>query len=213
MNLKNRIVLIFALLCTTLFCLPNWRADATSNNNKNEKIDFLNSLNIKFDKEVYPKVNLPEVKKSKEKKYVHKFKDWGVCDGGYTKSNMDLISITNKQSYQYYLKQYYWLDDYGHYRYSEKGIDYYVVALGSYYGDIGDKFRFTLSNGTILYVIKGDEKSDTQTVNGCYHPDGSVIEFIIDTYTVTNSYNNFNGGFQVYDKWNGTIVRAEKEVS
>lgn len=125
---------------------------------------------------------------------------------------MDLDAITNTQSKQYKLKQSYWLDEYGHYRYSSNDIDYYVVALGSYYGEIGDKFRITLSNGNIFYVIKGDEKSDTQTVSGCYHPDGSVIEFIIDTNTVYSAYENFNGGFQVYDKWNGDIIKVEKEV-
>lgn len=213
MKQKNKLILLMMSLSTSII-ISNWSAGATAHTTNNDSKKFLEEMNIKIDNEAYPKVPKIEIKDTskKKKEFVHTFVDWGVCSSGYTKSNMDLSSITNINSKQYSMKSSYWLDDYGHYRYSENGIDYYVVALGSYYGNIGDKFKITLSNGTVFYVIKGDEKSDTQTVNGCYHPDGSVIEFIIDTNAVYNSYFNFHGGFQVYDKWNGTITKVEKEV-
>lgn len=213
MNIKNKFIILCAI-STTLTSTINWRADALEHKSNDDIKDFVSSFGIKVDNGTYPIVHFDEREQnnSDKKEYIHKFIDWGVCYSGYTKSNMDLDAITNTQSKQYKLKQSYWLDEYGHYRYSFNDIDYYVVALGSYYGEIGDKFRITLSNGNIFYVIKGDEKSDTQTVNGCYHPDGSVIEFIVDTNTVYSAYENFHGGFQVYDKWNGDIIKVEKEV-
>ena len=79
---------------------------------------------------------------------------------------MDYKKITNKSSSQYKIIQ--TLDK------SSDGLlrdkeGYIAVALGSKYGDIGDKFIVKLSTGKEVKVIKADEKSDKDTINGCFH--------------------------------------------
>lgn len=139
--------------------------------------------------------------------------DMNVCSLGHTKSYEDYNMITDVNSKAYQLKQYYWLDDMGHYRYNENGIDYYSVAIGQYYGFVGDKFKVTLSNGSIFHIIIGDSKGTNDTINNCYQSqDGSIIEFIVDEPTIYSSYEGFRGGFQPYDFWNGNIVRMEKQI-
>lgn len=61
---------------------------------------------------------------------------------------------------------------------------YYAVAMGSYYGKLGDKFVVTFSNGQTTKVVKVDEKADAHTVGGrgmCMASDGSIIEPILTT--------------------------------
>lgn len=62
---------------------------------------------------------------------------------------------------------------------------YIAVAMASYYGEVGDKFRITLSSGQVFYAIMVDTKRD-QDVDRCYahKTDGSVIEFVVDTKTL-----------------------------
>lgn len=134
---------------------------------------------------------------------------------GYTKSYMEGKLITNASSKQYDLM---WesglisLNPYGHYVYYENGREYLGVAMSTVYGEVGDKFRITLSNGSQFYVIKLDSKADSEVDSCGSHPDGSVIEFVVDTQLIYANYPNFNGGFQVYDMFNGYITNIEKEV-
>lgn len=81
-----------------------------------------------------------------------------------------------------------------------KVLDYYCVALGSFYGTIGDIFQVTLDTGRVILVIKADEKSDAHTdETHRYHvSDKSVLEFIVD-YTEENPFKrnptkDFPGG-------------------
>lgn len=58
----------------------------------------------------------------------------------------------------------------------------YIIATGSYYGNVGDILEVTLSNGNSFLAVKGDMKADKDTDENnqiCVH-DGSVIEFIVD---------------------------------
>lgn len=87
--------------------------------------------------------------------------------------------------------------------------EYALVALGSYYADIGTKYLLTFESGETLKVIKGDEKSDDHVVNGCYHKSNkSMIEFIVDTNTLSTELKiagDLNGLFE------GKVVKIEKE--
>lgn len=87
--------------------------------------------------------------------------------------------------------------------------DYVLVALGSYYADIGTKYLLTFESGETLKVIKGDEKSDNHVVNNCYHKSNkSMIEFIVDTNTLSTELKvagDLNGLFE------GKVVKIEKE--
>lgn len=62
--------------------------------------------------------------------------------------------------------------------------DYAGVAMSSFYGNVGDKFRITLSSGQVLYAVMTDTKQSSQLDENYAHPDGSVIEFIVDTDTL-----------------------------
>ena len=93
--------------------------------------------------------------------------------------------------------------------------DYIGVALGSKFGDIGDKFLITLNDGKQFKAIKVDEKSDSHTVDNCHHAsDGSVVEFVIDIDLAKQSYPKAirMGNFDYADQFNGTVVRIEREV-
>jgi len=92
-------------------------------------------------------------------------------------------------------------DDYGF----RKIGDYYLVALGSYYGDIGDIFVVTLSEGRVFLCIKGDAKADqhTDVLNQAHLLDGSVVEFIVDAPTIVS--HGCKGDCSIFD-FKGSIV-------
>ena len=66
--------------------------------------------------------------------------------------------------------------------------DYMLVALASMYGPYGTKYRVTFSDGSTLLIMKGDEKSSSQTT--CTHGDGSLIEVIIDNHKLSKYWKS-----------------------
>ena len=90
--------------------------------------------------------------------------------------------------------------------------DYYLVAMGSYYGTaIGSKFRITTNTGNVFYVALGDCKADIHT-NSTHqyttrHKD--VIEFIVNTKTLNREVKRA-GNANVYMPLNGSIAKIEK---
>lgn len=135
---------------------------------------------------------------------------------GVNKSYMDLRTITDKSSKQYKLKSKYQLDSKGHYYYEYQNEKFYSVALGSYFGDVGDLFYVELSNGNSFYCIKGDEKADCDTIDNYAHiGDKSVIEFIVNEKIAKNYYgasNGYacNGNFNNNEMWRGKIKSISK---
>lgn len=120
---------------------------------------------------------------------------------------MDYREITNKQSKQYKLIKNLIKSSDGLLRDND---GYIAVALGSYYGEIGDRYIIKLSNGNEVKIIKADEKSDKDTINGCYHKsDKSMIEVIVDRDKIKNSYSIAErmGDFNYSDLFNGSIER------
>ena len=94
---------------------------------------------------------------------------------------------------------------------------YIGVALGSYFGEIGDRFIFTLSTGIVLKLIKIEEKSDRHTNNGCEQKfDHSVIEFVVDlesnSFYIGSNGLIANGNFNHLKYFKGSIVRIQKEL-
>lgn len=139
--------------------------------------------------------------------------DAGVCSSSPSKSyeegNIDWVP----SSKQYEIMQQLHINDMGMYE-SEDG--YLAVALGSYYGAVGTKYKITLDTGIILKVIKADEKANKDVVNGCYHKeDSSVIEFIIHEpaaslfFPTSNGYVN-GGNFNNHPNFQGSIIKIEK---
>lgn len=103
-------------------------------------------------------------------------------NGGSFKSYMDYRAITNKSSLQYELQQL---------AYTEQGyrkIDgKYVVAVGSGVGSVGSHGVLTMVNGKQYEIVVGDQKANQHTDGAnIYHiSDGSAIEFIVDTKSLS----------------------------
>lgn len=138
------------------------------------------------------------------------YQEIDVCSTNAAKSYMDYRAITSTTSKQYELIKTLAIVD-GHLVDSNDNI---AVALGSYWGEIGDQFIFILSNGQELHVVKADEKDDKHVINGCEHKiDGSVLEFIIDSKAFEPSENGYiyNGNFNNVEQFNGEIVRVLKK--
>lgn len=135
---------------------------------------------------------------------------------GVNKSYMSLDCISYINSKQYQMKSKYSLDEKGHYYYESCGEKFYVVALGNYFGEVGDMFKIELSSGIVFYAIKGDTKKDEDTYERYAHKgDYSVIEFIINENVAINYYgadNGYvcNGNFNNSELWNGSITNVEK---
>lgn len=144
------------------------------------------------------------------------FSSKGVCSTSSTKSYMDYRKITSRSSAQWKL-----INQSGLIHVGEDGLLYsddgfIGVALGSYYGKVGDKFKFVLSNGQELNVIKVEEKADKDTINGCAHSsDSSVIEFVVDREKAFATFGGknghpANGNFNNIPQFKGNIVSVYK---
>lgn len=142
--------------------------------------------------------------------------DIDVCSMSDVKSYMDYRMTTLRSSRQYQFLNYECTVD------KKTGLIYdkdgfIAVALGSYYGEIGDRFYVTLDTGIVLPLVKGEEKADEDTDwTGCYHMiDGSVIEFVINDDYALNYFGGgnglaLNGNFNNYPLFSGGIVRFER---
>lgn len=114
----------------------------------------------------------------------------------YFKSYMDYRMITSPSSKQYKLQQNAYTED--GYRKVDGRM---MVAMANF--SVGDKLDIHLSSGEVLQVIIGDIKASTT----CAHPDGSILEFIVDTRTMDKGVR-VSGNFN--DIYEGTIKLIEK---
>lgn len=140
-----------------------------------------------------------------------------VCSIGKAKTYMDYRAVTATGSRQYwYIHNFMTVDPETGFLYDEDG--FIGVALGSFYGVIGDRYYFTLDSGIVLPLVKVEEKADIDTdASGCYHyDDGSVIEFVIDK-NAANSYFGYyenglvlSGNYNNYELFRGSIASVEK---
>lgn len=147
----------------------------------------------------------------------YKTEELSVCSTNTAKTYMDYRMTTVVDSRQYQFLNYKcYVDRTTGFLYDEDG--FIAVALGSYYGEIGDRFYFTLESGIVLPLVKGEEKADEDTdYSGCYHTyDGSVIEFVIDSdYASRYFFSNdnglvLNGNYNNYSLFRGSIAKVEK---
>lgn len=72
------------------------------------------------------------------------------------------------------------VDKYGYIK--DKKTGDFLIAMGSYFGKVGNRYRITFKNGASYTFLKFDEKADKDTDSqGFAHgSDGSVIEFLVD---------------------------------
>lgn len=86
----------------------------------------------------------------------------------------------------------------------------YCIALGSYFTSrIGQYVDIVLQNGTVIECILGDQKSDAHTEwPHVAHPDGSVVEFIIDKKVMSSSIVHGSGNVSdLYEEWQSEVVQ------
>ena len=80
------------------------------------------------------------------------------CSYSKVKTYMPYDTVTNEDTKQYHLiKNELYITDSG---LLKDKYGYIAAALGSYYGEIGDRFIFTLDTGVELHIIKADAKSN-----------------------------------------------------
>lgn len=98
------------------------------------------------------------------------------------KTYMDYRKITRQGSKQLKLQELSYTNNQGIREHQGK----LMVAMGTYYGTVGDEFKVTLETGEELEVIIGDVKADEHTDSKNQHHaiDKSVIEFIIDSRVI-----------------------------
>lgn len=126
---------------------------------------------------------------------------------------MDYRALTNTASKQYELQQYAWTDSRGFRRYG----DYYMVAMGTYYGYVGDTFKITTDRGNCYDVILGDCKgADAVSYDGYYswyHVAGNgkinLVEFIVQTEYLPSEVI-IMGDCGVLNNIGGNVVKIER---
>ena len=147
----------------------------------------------------------------------YKSEDISLCSANDAKTYMDYRMTTVVSSNQYQFLNYECtVDKKTGFLYDEEG--FIAVALGSYFGKIGDRFYFTLDSGIVLPLVKGEEKDDGDTDGtNCYHTiDGSVIEFVIhdeyaaDYFGANGNGYVLNGNYNNYPLFEGSIVKVER---
>ena len=89
--------------------------------------------------------------------------------------------------------------------------EYYCVALGSYYGNVGDKFLVETDKGNKYKIIKADEKADkhTDSSNRYTLASGCMMEWIVETSKLS-TYVKRSGNINNIDKVSGHIVKIIK---
>ena len=105
------------------------------------------------------------------------------------KSYMDYRMITDSSSRQYALQQEAYTGSDG-LRYVDDRV---MVAMAEQ--SVGTILDITLSDGDVIRAIVGDVKANTH----CAHPDGSILEFIVDT-DLMDSHIKWMGNYDsLYD--------------
>ena len=133
------------------------------------------------------------------------------------KTYMDWRAVTNTSSDQYKcIKKYGWRDDDGFMRANgerDLGIedDYYMIALGSYYGTkIGTKYRITTDTGNVFYGILADQKADIHTNStNQYASNNDIVEFLVDTRYLRKDVRRM-GSANVHNLLEGNISKIER---
>ena len=134
------------------------------------------------------------------------------------KTWMSYKAVTSRASAQYKcINTYGWVDGAGFMRANgerDLGVtdDYYLIALGSYYGTtIGTKYRITLDTGKMFYGILADCKANkhTNSTNQYVSTNGNIVEFLVNTQMLDKNVKMM-GSANVYAPLNGSIAKIER---
>lgn len=120
---------------------------------------------------------------------------------------MDYRAITDTSSKQWALQQTAWTDSQGLRRIG----DDYCVALGTFYGQVGDRFRITTDRGNVYTICMSDAKGYDS--NGWYHVAGNgkinLVEFIVATEYLPSEVI-IMGDCGVLNNIGGNVVKIER---
>lgn len=119
-----------------------------------------------------------------------------VCSISTFKSWMDSLKISDHSSLQWKLQKSATTEKNFGFRWIDQ--KYILVAMAKEYGPVGSKYLITFESGQSINVMIGDVKQEP-----CNSPDGSIIEFIIDS-TVTPKSIIRSGNFN--DIFKGSII-------
>lgn len=89
--------------------------------------------------------------------------------------------------------------------------EYYTVALGQNFGEIGDKFVVTFEDGHKTKIIMCDAKANEHTIDGWQGHNGHIVEVIVDTDYLTPDVRQM-GTVGVNEVFKGKIVKIEREL-
>lgn len=86
----------------------------------------------------------------------------------------------------------------------------YCVAVGSYYTTtIGQHIDIELENGKVIKAVLADCKADKHTDStNRIHPDGSVVEFVVDTDALDSTAKRM-GDISYVNGWNSKVVNIK----
>lgn len=123
---------------------------------------------------------------------------------GTFKSFMDGCCITDDTSEAYWQIRKMYPDENG--IYSEG--PYKGIAMASYYGKVGEKFKITLSSGQMFVAVMTDIKQERHIDdNMADKVNGSIIEFVVDTESLPEEVIISGSLDCIYE---GQILKIEK---
>ncbi len=144
-----------------------------------------------------------ETQKSIEPVYT----DYDTPSDNSFKSYMDYRTITDTTSKQYELQSQADTNWCGMRMIDEK----YCIAVGSYYSTtVGQAVDIIMQNGNVIHCIVADLKQDIHTdVTNRQNPNGSVVEFLVDTDMLHRSIQKM-GDISYFDTvWEVNLFAGE----
>ena len=221
-------ILIFTNVLTFgAFCMEASLVDKhlDSYNNLVDKIVEIDKVKVEEEKIDIPEAEEEKQKETKEEKTnmdntanienvsvknTETWKNIPLTSNSSVKSYMDGSAITYVGSDAYEVKSGLYIREDGLYTDGK----YIGIAISDYYGNVGDKFRITLEGDKVFYAIMTDTKKSSELNEFKEHPDGSLIEFVIDIKTAQYSYPTAiaMGDFNYSKAYSGNIVKIERLV-
>lgn len=212
---SSKYIIIIVLLLLLVGCTVSWRSAYTESQNYKAMLEVKDdiiksqSYNIEELQEEYDHLKDSILSISENWLYVPVEIDrtW--------KSWMDYRTITDKTSRQYRIVNSVncYIDENGLLVYNDGDIDYYCVAMGSYYGDVGDKFSIQVEDGIWYNVLMAELKADQHTdVSNRYTVGEKVncmLEFLVDS-DVLDDKAKISGNINDIEEVSGKIVNIIK---
>lgn len=123
------------------------------------------------------------------------------------KSYMPYTAITSRSSAQWRLQQVAYTGTHGIRQVNGR----YCIAVGSAYtSKIGQYIDLVLENGAVIPCILADQKADkdTNASNTITEHDGSLVEFVVNSSSLSNSVRKMGDISYAQDNWNSMITQV-----